>query len=111
MSEQFVIIAGQLALSYRSGKCGGAHVPVVPLIDTKEFAQMKRSLIAGIALLTLAGCGQGAGDDLSAADTLTRAQKDSIVATLPIPGASAVGRALGARDVANARTLAHDSIG
>ena len=42
---------------------------------------------------------------------LTREQKDSIVADLPIPGASGVGGALEARDRANARTADHDSIG
>lgn len=36
-------------------------------------------------------------------DTLTRRQKDSITATLPLPGASGVGRALRASDAAQAR--------
>jgi hypothetical protein len=39
---------------------------------------------------------------------LTRAQKDSIVAELPVPGASGVGDAMQARDRANARAAQHD---
>lgn len=60
----------------------------------------------------LASCG-GASDDgtRSAADTLTRAQKDSIIADMPIPGASAVGAAMDARDRSNARAEDHDTIG
>jgi hypothetical protein len=61
-------------------------------------------------MLGVWACGQSAGDSASAADTLTRREKDSIIATLPIPGASGVGRALQAADAANARTAAHDSI-
>ena len=71
---------------------------------------MRRLSIVALAVLGVAACSQGAGDAQTAADTLTRAQKDSIVATLPIPGASGVGRALEARDRANARTEAHDTI-
>jgi fructose-specific phosphotransferase system component IIB len=68
-------------------------------------------LLTVLAFALLSGaCGGGVGDTQSAADTLTRAQKDSIVADLPIPGASGVGRALQARDAANARTEAHDTI-
>ncbi|MDA0329175.1 MAG: hypothetical protein O2958_09230 [Gemmatimonadetes bacterium] len=71
---------------------------------------MKRRLIVLVTGLLASACGQDTGDAQSSADTLTRAQKDSIVATLPIPGASGVGRALEARDRANARTDAHDTI-
>jgi len=67
--------------------------------------------MVAVTLCAVSACGQTGGDAQSAADTLTRAQKDSIVATLPIPGASAVGRALDARTRANARTEAHDTIG
>lgn len=69
----------------------------------------RRSLLVATALV-LAGCGGGDGDTQTAADTLTRAQKDSIIAELPIPGAGAVGRALDARGAANARTEAHDTL-
>ena len=60
----------------------------------------------------VAACGDasdGSRGTASAADTLTRRQKDSIVSTLPVPGASAVGRALRASDRARQRALAHDS--
>lgn len=60
-------------------------------------------LVAGL----LAGCGSG---DAEPGAELTRAQKDSIVADMPIPGASGVGRAMQARDRANARTEAHDTV-
>jgi hypothetical protein len=70
--------------------------------------KMLTVLVAGT--LALAACSASSGDSQAAVDTLTRAQKDSIVATLPIPGASGVGAALRARDAANTRTLAHDTI-
>ncbi len=72
---------------------------------------MKKTL--GISLvLALAACGGDVDEDgQAAADTLTRAQKDSIVADLPIPGAGAVGAAMRSRDRANERTATHDSIG
>lgn len=56
----------------------------------------------------LVACGDS--DAQAPAAELTRAQKDSIVADLPIPGANAVGNAMQARDRANARTEAHDTI-
>jgi predicted small secreted protein len=73
---------------------------------------MRKLLIGAVAAFAfgLGACGQGTGSDQSAADTLTRAQKDSIIAEMPIPGASAVGRAMDARDRANARTTAYDTI-
>lgn len=71
-----------------------------------------KKLILICALATLgATCGDDAADGATAADTLTRAQKDSIVADMPIPGAGAVGAAMQARDRAEERAAAHDSIG
>jgi hypothetical protein len=73
-----------------------------------------RSILTVLAALTLTlhGCGGGESDSsVSQADTLTRAQRDSVAARLPIPGARGVGAALQARDAANARTQAHDSMG
>ena len=72
---------------------------------------MKRGLIVAAVLLGVWACGSGAGDAQSAADTLTRRQKDSLIATMPIPGASGVGRALEAVDRARARAADHDTIG
>ena len=71
----------------------------------------KHAAMVVLTALVLHGCGDSEGDASVSAETLTRAQRDSIAATLPIPGAQGVGAALRARDAANARTLAHDSIG
>jgi hypothetical protein len=69
-----------------------------------------RAAIVVAAALGIWACGQGGPDAQSAADTLSRRQKDSIIATRPIPGASAVGRALDAQDAARERAARHDSI-
>lgn len=66
------------------------------------------SALAVAALLAAAACG---GSEPEEQTELTRAQKDSIVADLPIPGARGVGNAMEARDRANARAAQHDSIG
>lgn len=71
---------------------------------------MKKKLMPLAIALAMAAC-QGSGDAEMAADTLTRAQKDSIVADLPIPGANGVGNAMRARDLANERSAVLDSIG
>ena len=42
-------------------------------------------------------------------DTLTQRQKDSITATLPLPGAGVVGRALEVTDAVAAAAARHDS--
>ncbi len=67
----------------------------------------RRLATAAAAWLLATACG-GQPEE---ATELTRAQKDSIVADLPIPGASGVGRAMDARDRANERAARHDSIG
>ena len=65
--------------------------------------------LAGLTIVLLACSGGGnAGDN--PADTLTRRQKDSIIATLPIPGARGVGKALDALEKSNVRAAQHDSI-
>lgn len=71
---------------------------------------MKRGMIVVAALLGIWACGRGSEDARSAADSLTRSQKDSLIADMPVPGAGAVGRALEAADRANARTQDHDTI-
>ena len=72
---------------------------------------MKRGLIVAVALLGVGACGSSAGDPQSAADTLTRRQKDSLISIMPVPGASAVGRALDVGDRAGTRAAEHDTIG
>lgn len=70
---------------------------------------MKKIFVA-VLTIVLAGCGGDSDEKKTAADSLTRAQKDSIVAELPIPGAGAVGAAMRARDRANERTADQDSV-
>lgn len=71
---------------------------------------IKRAAVAAIAAIAVTACGDRQAEYETAVDTLTRGQKDSLIATMPIPGAGAVGRALGAAENANARTQAHDTI-
>jgi hypothetical protein len=71
---------------------------------------MKRGWIAVAAVLAVWACGQSGGDAASAADTLTRRQRDSIISTMPIPGSRGVGRALDAQDRSRERAAALDSI-
>ncbi|MCJ7630456.1 MAG: hypothetical protein MUO50_18935 [Longimicrobiales bacterium] len=73
---------------------------------------LKRRALIGILVLGVGACSGGGGEeDQAARDTLTRRQKDSIISTLPVPGAGAVGKALDAADAARARAEAHDTIG
>jgi hypothetical protein len=67
-----------------------------------------------LLLIAIPGCRDRQTDDAPAAqavdrDTLTRRQRDSISATLPIPGARGIGGALSASDAARARAAQHDS--
>ena len=65
--------------------------------------------LAGLTIVLL-GCSGGESASDEAARTLTRRQKDSIIATLPIPGARGVGKALDALEKSNARAAQHDSV-
>jgi hypothetical protein len=59
----------------------------------------------------VAGCGGGnGGAEEAALDSLTQRQKDSLLATMPVPGAGAVQKALDASEAARARAEAHDTI-
>lgn len=71
---------------------------------------MKRGWVVVCAVLGTWACGQGAESGASAADTLSRRQKDSIISTMPIPGSRGVGRALDAQDASRERAAALDSI-
>ena len=71
---------------------------------------MRRTLFLTLCISLMAGC-SGSGDSAhSAADTLTRRQKDSLVAEMPVPGARGVGAAIKAADSIAARAARHDSI-
>ena len=71
---------------------------------------MKRHWIVTAAVLGFAACGESAGDAAATADTLTRRERDSLISTMPIPGAGGVGRALDAQDASRERARALDSI-
>ncbi len=74
------------------------------------YKKISTAALAALTTLSL-GCSIGGdGSATSAADTLTRRQKDEIIRTLPIPGARGVGRALDAVDLAADRANAHDSL-
>ena len=70
---------------------------------------LSRAALAGSTILLIACSGSGNAAD-NAADTLTRRQKDSIIATLPIPGAKGVGKALDALEKSIVRAAEHDSL-
>ena len=76
---------------------------------------MRRVLGVIVSALLLASCsGKGeeeGGGATAVADTLTRRQRDSIIANSKLPQAGAVGRALGAADAAAAARRAQDSAG
>lgn len=64
-----------------------------------------------LPVLLLASCSDvREGQDLPGADTLTRAQRDSIIGASKLPGAKPVQRALDAADSASARTQLLDSL-
>ena len=73
---------------------------------------LRNASLAALAGLTivLLGCSGGGDAGDNPADTLTRRQKDSIIATFPIPGARGVGKALDALEKSNARAAQHDSV-
>jgi hypothetical protein len=79
---------------------------------------MRHLLVVVMAVLGVWACGRstggeegGGGGAETAADTLTRRQKDSLISTMPLPGASGIGRAQEAADRARERADVHDSIG
>lgn len=67
-------------------------------------------LLVPALALTLSGCGPSAPDAPTETSELTRRQKDSLVAEMPLPGAGAVGKALGALEATERRAQAHDTI-
>jgi hypothetical protein len=78
----------------------------------KELGTARKAVCLLILAVSLVACGPGGGaSDGQSTDTLTRREKDSIISTLPVPGAGAVGRALDASDAARARAEQHDTIG
>ena len=78
----------------------------------KRVRRAAVGITAALALsLAALSCGGGGSDDMAVdRDTLTRAQKDSIIAEQPLPGARGVGKALEAAENARERAQAHDTI-
>jgi hypothetical protein len=77
---------------------------------TGDDSAMRRTLFLALCISLMAGCSGGGDSTQSAADTLTRRQKDSLVATLPVPGAKGVAAAMKAADSIAARVERHDTI-
>lgn len=73
---------------------------------------MRRLPAILVLCAALAGCPDDRGDRHMGndRDTMTQRQRDSVTATLPIPGARGVGGALDAADAAAARAAQHDSL-
>lgn len=67
-------------------------------------------LLAGVSAGAAACSGSAAPPAAEAAPERTRAQKDSLLSTLPVPGAQGVGRALEAAGAAAERARQHDTI-
>jgi len=75
-----------------------------------------RLIIATVAALGVWACGTGADADGEGAaeveqDTLTTAERDSVISELPIPGIGGISGARNAAEAAQERAEAHDSIG
>ncbi|MGH7477591.1 MAG: hypothetical protein ACRELD_15090 [Longimicrobiales bacterium] len=71
---------------------------------------MRRIPKVFVGSLLLLACTGSDTDPATDADTLTRAQRDSIIGASPLPGAAGVRRALEAQDAAADRAAALDSI-
>lgn len=77
-----------------------------------------QSILAGaslVLLLTVSACKQKSAQEAQAAPPVNRAeltqrQRDSISATLPIPGARGIGKALAVSDAERAHAAQHDSL-
>jgi hypothetical protein len=72
-----------------------------------------RSVLAVIIIAVLAGGCADTGSEAAAgsdADTLTRAQRDSVIGASSLPGAGSVQRAIDTRDSVNARATSLDSL-
>jgi len=70
---------------------------------------MRAGMVVAVMLAT-SSCGRSGGETTAASDTLSRRERDSIISTMPIPGAGGVGRALDAQDRARERAAQLDSI-
>ena len=75
-------------------------------------------MVLALVALAVSACGDTEDDAMpeveAVVDSLTpqqqRARRDSAVAGSQLPGAAGVGRAMDARDAANARNAEHDTL-
>lgn len=72
--------------------------------------RMTQKVLLLLALTAAACSGSSDQEAGAAADTLTRAQRDSVIGASSLPGARSVQRAIDTRDTANARATAMDSL-
>ena len=67
-------------------------------------------IIPALLCLAIFACSPSSSEQPEATAELSRRQKDSLIADMPLPGAGAVGKALTALEATERRALAHDSI-
>lgn len=72
---------------------------------------MRRLLLTALVGGMVACGGSRSAEARTAVDTLTRRQKDSLVSTMPIPGASRIRDAQKAADAQRERNALLDSLG
>lgn len=72
----------------------------------------RRAMVAVAAMLAVLACGRTSerSDGETAADTLTRREKDSLISTIPVPGAGRILDARRAADQAAERAQQHDTV-
>lgn len=86
----------------------GSETPSQP---EAPFRMSSRVGVLGLCLVLAACPGPDAeARQVNDRDTMTARQRDSVTATLPIPGARGVGNALDAAEKANARAARHDAL-
>lgn len=71
---------------------------------------MRRILLAAVSALAFASCSRGAEERPAAAAESNPRKIDTAIANSGLPGAGAVGRAMGAADQASARARVQDSL-
>jgi hypothetical protein len=90
---------------------GGRVTDGTDMPDGIRFRGGRRILmVMTVAALTAACSGAADQESAAVADTLTRAQRDSVIGASSLPGAGAVQRAIDTRDTADARNAAMDSL-
>jgi len=79
---------------------------------SNERADVKSWAVVALTLVTGGACGGGESDGRQGAggDTLTQRQRDSMLSTSRIPGASGVGKAMKVADSTSARMQAADTV-